>query len=437
MCIAILNNSGFIAKQSIENSYANNYHGAGFAYSKGDSFHVYKTDKGAQAFYKAYKKHRNANPNVPFLLHFRISTHGTITTDNLHPFVVGDVAMIHNGMVDIKGHSRSDKRSDTRFLCEEILAHLPSGWHMSKGFQAMLDEMGGWSKFVFLGLDNSYSIVGESAGHWADGNWYSNTSYKQVNSYVDYGGKQISKSPSVGYSYGKSYDAWDDIYDSYPSTTKPKPIHNSVTVPIPLQELTLVESKLRSAGLIHPSHICYNASLDKDIVEDYKLLDSYVEATYDKKAVYNNGIEDTYVEPMTWYSIEDKPAKALWLELNGKEYTVVYHGNQYITHSVAPFAVRSNELMTALLKEFNYSPKDGYVSTNTRFSDALLNCGDLFDEAESYDWIKRTKKDDVVNNDYCDNCLESSPVVDMNDVDGWKLCDKCADIPKNASLDVF
>lgn len=434
MCIAILNNSGFIAKQSIENSYANNYHGAGFAYSKGDSFHVYKTDKGSQAFYKAYKKHRKDNPNVPFLLHFRISTHGTITTDNLHPFVVNDVAMIHNGMVDIKGHSRSDKRSDTRFLCEEILAHLPSGWHMSKGFQAMLDEMGGWSKFVFLGLDNSYSIVGESSGHWFEDNWYSNTSYKQVNSYVDYGGKQMSKSSSVGYSYGKANDSWDDIYDSYPSVTKPTTVSSGVL--IPLQELTMIETKLRGAGLISPSHLCYNASIDKDVAEDFKLLDSYVQKAYDK--VYDaKSTLDSYVEPMVWYSIADKPAKALWLELNGKKYTVVHHGNDYKLYHVAPFAVSSNELMTALLKEFNYSVKDGYVSANTRFSDAMLSCADLFDEAEEYDWMSRAKNEVIVNNDYCDNCLESNPVVNMNDVDGWKLCDKCADIPKNASLDVF
>ena len=434
MCIAILNNSGFIAKQSIENSYANNYHGAGFAYSKGDSFHVYKTDKGSQAFYKAYKKHRKDNPNVPFLLHFRISTHGTITTDNLHPFVVNDVAMIHNGMVDIKGHSRSDKRSDTRFLCEEILAHLPSGWHMSKGFQAMLDEMGGWSKFVFLGLDNSYSIVGESSGHWFEDNWYSNTSYKQVNSYVDYGGKQMSKSPSVGYSYGKANDSWGDIYDSYPSVTKPTTV--SVNIAIPLQELTLIETKLRSAGLIAASQLCYNASIDKDVVEDFKLLDSYVQNAYDKVHDAKSTL-DSYVEPMVWYSIADKPAKALWLEVNGKKYTVVCHGNDYKILSAAPFAVSSNELMTALLKEFNYSPKDSYVSANNRFSDAMLSCADLFDEAEEYDWMLRTKNEAIVNKDYCDNCLESNNVVDMNDVDGWKLCDKCVDIPKNAGVNVF
>lgn len=434
MCIAILNNSGFIAKQSIENSYANNYHGAGFAYSKGDSFHVYKTDKGSQAFYKAYKKHRKDNPNVPFLLHFRISTHGTVTTDNLHPFVVNDVAMIHNGMVDIKGHSRSDKRSDTRFLCEEILAHLPSGWHMSKGFQAMLDEMGGWSKFVFLGLDNSYSIVGESSGHWFEDNWYSNTSYKQVNSYVDYGGKQMSKSPSVGYSYGKANDSWDDIYDSYPSVTKPTTV--SVNTNIPLQELTLIETKLRGAGLIAASQLCYNASIDKDVAEDFKLLDSYVQNAYDKVHDAKSTL-DSYVEPMVWYSIADKPAKALWLEVNGKKYTVVCHGNDYKILSTAPFAVSSNELMTALLKEFNYSPKDSYVSANTRFSDAMLSCADLFDEAEEYDWMLRTKNDAIVNKDYCDNCLESNSVVDMNDVDGWKLCDKCVDIPKNAGVNVF
>lgn len=209
MCIAILNLNGSISKRQIQNSWANNNHGAGFAYSDGSKMVVYKTDKSANEFYKNYRKHRLENSDVPFLLHFRISTHGLINEDNLHPFVINDkVALIHNGMVDFKGHTHSDPRSDTRFMCEEVLSLLPDGWHLSPGVHQLMMEVGGWSKFVMLDLDHKYAIVNESAGHWFEGNWYSNTSYKGVNDYIDYGGKKMPKSST--YSSGQ----WDDEYSN-------------------------------------------------------------------------------------------------------------------------------------------------------------------------------------------------------------------------------
>lgn len=212
MCIAILNTKSLLPKSYIKNSWENNYHGAGFAYSKGDSMFVYKTDDNADTFYKVYKSHRKQNPDAKFLIHFRISTHGTITEDNLHPFIINDkIALIHNGTVDLKDHSYGDKRSDTRFLCEEILAKLPDGWHLSEGVHTFIKEIGGWSKFVLLDLDNNHAIIKESEGHWDDkGNWFSNSSYKSVSSYIDYGGTKVKRGSSKvdpDTSYGRNLNS--------------------------------------------------------------------------------------------------------------------------------------------------------------------------------------------------------------------------------------
>jgi predicted glutamine amidotransferase len=232
MCIAILNTKSLLPKSYIKNSWDNNYHGAGFAYSKGDSMFVYKTDSDANTFYKVYKRHRKENPDAKFLIHFRISTHGTITEDNLHPFIINDkVALIHNGTVDLSNHKCGDHRSDTRFLCEEILSHLPDGWHLSSGVHSFIKEIGGWSKFVLLDLENNHAIIKESEGHWDKlGNWFSNSSYKQVNQYIDYGGKKVKRG-STSYANGKSSSYFNNSWSAEDSTIDD---NGSISCPSPI-----------------------------------------------------------------------------------------------------------------------------------------------------------------------------------------------------------
>lgn len=410
MCIAILNVTGTLPKEAIINSWENNYHGAGFAYSDGTRIVIHKEDKDKDAFYKAYAKHRKKNVGAKFLIHFRISTHGTITKDNLHPFLINkDVALIHNGMVDFAGHKASDKRSDTRYLCEEFLAKMPKGWHLSEGVHNFISEVGGYSKFVMLDIDNNHAIINEDSGHWFEDNWYSNSSYKTVNNYVDFGGKKVAKGGSsyYGSSYGTSYGSTYAVSDS-----------------VPFYALKSIESVLVKEKLSKSGRMVYSAYLDADYSDMGKAIDSIIE-------------DNSKIEENVWYHLpESKKANQsynaiCWVTVNGKKYSVVglngYDGIESMT--ALPFAIRNEEMLCAYLSILD----DGnHTMTKTdKLIDTIEKCYHLYDEAEeiiqsfNYNWID-DKSDDAT--DVCDCCATKVSKKDLSPMDGaehWHCCSSC------------
>lgn len=356
MCIAILNVTGTLPKQSIINSWDNNYHGAGFAYSNGTRIVIHKEDKDKDKFYKAYAKHRKTNPDAKFLIHFRISTHGTISKDNLHPFLINDdVALIHNGMVDFYDHKNTDHRSDTRYLCEEFLAKMPKGWHLSEGVHKFINEVGGYSKFVLLDVDNNHAIINEESGHWFEDNWYSNNSYKTVSSYIDYGGKQVAKGST---SYGAS---------SYG--------YNQKTL-VSYYTLKSIESTLYSEKLAKSGRVAYSAYLDADYSTMFSSIDSIIE-------------DDSNIKENTWYHLSDDKKNntsyhaVCWVTVDGTKYSVVaLNGLDGVESMLAlPFAIRNEEILQDYLERLG----DGNT-TKTRtdkLHDTIENCYHIYDEAEA------------------------------------------------------
>jgi hypothetical protein len=348
MCIAILNIKNTIKREYIFNSYENNYHGAGFAYSDGSKLNVYKTDKGATAFYKAYKAARKKNPDVPFLLHFRISTHGTITKDNLHPFVINDkVAFIHNGMVDLKGHTYHDHRSDTRFLCEEFLAKLPDGWQHSEGVHNFLEEIGGWSKFVMLDVDHNWSIVNEHDGHWYQDNWYSNTSYKSYSSKINYGGKMVDRS-TVNDAYStnsKSYEkAWADWGTSSSANKKQDEV---------LSLSTKVENKLHDIGFMPKSGYAYNAIMGERVIESYEQWATEALSSAD----YYGTTAKLIADGVTYFMPDNKQSnnfKSVNVTIGDKTVTCIKDFSKELSSAkILPFAIYDKDLLGHVLTEFN------------------------------------------------------------------------------------
>jgi hypothetical protein len=82
---------------------------------------------------------------------------------------------------------------------------------MSKYF---ISEYIGYSKLLFLDADDKYTIINEELGKWADGNWYSNDSYKQYNDYSYYGNVKVSKTTAMTPTISSyKVDAWDDAWD--------------------------------------------------------------------------------------------------------------------------------------------------------------------------------------------------------------------------------
>jgi hypothetical protein len=200
MCIAILNtNRSTLKKQTLRNCWENNGDGAGMLYIDNDNkLGVIKEMRSFDNFYNNYLDIKRKYGKRNIVLHFRISTHGKVNETNCHPFITNDeVGFVHNGMIyDVP---TSTEFSDTYMFNETILKNLKNGFETNEVILDMLEfYIGSGSKLIFLNTDNQYAIVNEKAGHWSMGCWFSNHSYEQVNSWVDYGGIRKSKA-QVGF----------------------------------------------------------------------------------------------------------------------------------------------------------------------------------------------------------------------------------------------
>lgn len=116
------------------------------------------------------------------IIHFRWATHGKKDTGNCHPFMVADdLAVIHNGVIEIKCNVNAD-RSDTWHFNELVLKpmHGRDGDFYRRPEVAYTQELAhSGSKFVFLRADGDYEIWNAADGEWEkDGHWYSNDSYE-------------------------------------------------------------------------------------------------------------------------------------------------------------------------------------------------------------------------------------------------------------------
>jgi hypothetical protein len=200
MCIAILTTPGtYITKTQFQNSWENNYNGAGFMYNDDNNkLHVVKEMLNWETLYKKYEKAREKYPNATFGLHFRISNRGVINRENCHPFKVNnELAFIHNGTVmNVDSHHA---KSDTNIFNREILRKLPQidvDYLDNPAVKQILEEFIGRSKMVFLDNYGNFSILNEfeHGGYWENGIWYSNDSHEQVSLYVDMGGERVLRS---------------------------------------------------------------------------------------------------------------------------------------------------------------------------------------------------------------------------------------------------
>lgn len=158
MCIAISKPKGMIINEPVlEKCFQSNSDGAGFAYCEDGILHIEKGFFTIEDFKEAYKPHEEKEA----LIHFRIKTHGELSAENCHPFMVTDtIAMIHNGI--ISGHGVGT-RSDTACFVDEIIKPaiencgedvLSQEW-----FRTMVEKYIGGSKLMFLDSITGIPII--------------------------------------------------------------------------------------------------------------------------------------------------------------------------------------------------------------------------------------------------------------------------------------
>lgn len=183
MCIAIACPAGKVIEDAIlKECFKNNKDGCGFAYINEDYTGIrrlkIKKTMDFDIFLRQYHRAVLVNPNSPFLIHFRIATHGTVDKFNCHPFKINDdMVFIHNGI--ISGVGKCQKKSDTQLFNDIILKELPDDWQYNAAITALIENFIGFSKLVTLDTEGNMIIFNEGKGYWEDGVWYSNLSYKK------------------------------------------------------------------------------------------------------------------------------------------------------------------------------------------------------------------------------------------------------------------
>ena len=193
MCIAILNTTGTIDKETFFTCWQNNPHGGGLAWNESGRLQIAKEMKEPAELFKIYKGIRERLPSANILLHFRIATHGRINETNCHPFLVNkNLAFIHNGMIDGDGLKTSADFSDTYLFNQLFLQQLPKNFTNNEAILNLIASYIGYSKLIFLDSQDQWTIVNEQLGTWDGDNWYSNESYLPVKSKSRYSYKSFS-----------------------------------------------------------------------------------------------------------------------------------------------------------------------------------------------------------------------------------------------------
>lgn len=183
MCIIVVQPRAVsIEPERIETMWNRNRDGAGYAYVDDSGIINIKRFMEQVEFEKAwYKDQENYNFYSPFLLHFRIKTHGKVSVGNNHPFLVHqDLCFAHNGTIKLPIPERYTKRqwSDTRYFNYAILKNLDPNFFRNVALKTLIEDYIGHSKLAFLNSDGEFTIFNESKGVWDEHVWYSNSGYK-------------------------------------------------------------------------------------------------------------------------------------------------------------------------------------------------------------------------------------------------------------------
>jgi len=197
MCLAIAHPCGVsIPADHFREALSSNYDGAGFAFWDGSSEDIRKGFFKVKKLIKAYEREAAGKP---CLVHFRWATHGDISVANCHPFRLSSgAAAVHNGVLS---YASTVEKSDTSHFCDEILspllAVLPAD---CQAVRHLVEEtIGGGNKIAVLSNGGEIVIYNEKRGHWLDGAWYSNDSYKpRVSVYEQYYASMMSEGGGSG-----------------------------------------------------------------------------------------------------------------------------------------------------------------------------------------------------------------------------------------------
>jgi len=184
MCLLMVSSPAFQpTRDQLLVACANNPDGFGWAVNTGKKIITGKSfnaEHSVKTFLDLLKKY----PHAWGMFHARIATHGSVCIENTHPYKVGgrsDLVLAHNGVLGIE-LEKGETRSDSRVFAEDWLPELGVEVLDNEVEFEQLETLCSGSKLAILSiapeLKKPVYIINEYLGHWAEGIWWSNHSYK-------------------------------------------------------------------------------------------------------------------------------------------------------------------------------------------------------------------------------------------------------------------
>jgi len=176
MCLIAYSPEGeLIPRAAFDSARRTNPDGIGVMSSLGvEKFMGRKSGKRAWRYLRSL-----AQDSIPYGLHFRWATHGSVTRDNCHPFTApaSDAIVMHNGVFRQTAKRATNARSDTALFVEQFMAAAPAPDSARYGdFVRRLEKFIDRTNLllIFHRRSAEFTICNEREGEWIDGLWYSN-----------------------------------------------------------------------------------------------------------------------------------------------------------------------------------------------------------------------------------------------------------------------
>lgn len=176
MCLIIASQKGDIPdKQDVKWAQHHNGDGFGITFLDGGRLRtMYNLIEGADLY-----PYFEMAQGKPYVAHFRWATHGGVTVDNAHPFVVlkGRLVVAHNGVIHEEATTwkMTDKtKSDTWHFVQQQLKPRAMNCVRPDMVKKLGTKIGKGNKLAFLDYTGKVTIVNESEGQWLSDIWVSN-----------------------------------------------------------------------------------------------------------------------------------------------------------------------------------------------------------------------------------------------------------------------
>lgn len=193
MCIIAYkpSNVDFPSDTILKNCWESNPDMGGFMYALNGSVHIEKGFETWEAFKHALDKARvRTGNNVPYVMHFRISTQGYDVTC-CHPFpltskmknfrkmnYVTNIGVAHNGILRITSDGAKDYSDTMKFITDYLSLIIRSyKWYEDERTKQLIENLIDGSRLAILDKTEHCELLGKG---WIEdgGIWYSNSTYK-------------------------------------------------------------------------------------------------------------------------------------------------------------------------------------------------------------------------------------------------------------------